>query len=189
VTANVASMARLRSSRTQRRAAMSANDVRKVIAAAGEIDPAAGLALRLAAIAGARRAELAALRWVDVSDGMLVIDSAIEIVSRGDGRPTLRDASTKTANSRTLTLDPSTLAVVEQLRAEREPYGPWMFGVGEALVNLTGSGTGGRGRAVEPGSTAGGDYTICATGRRRPRWGPATTSAPSPSGWVTRTRR
>jgi len=83
VTANVASMARLRSSRTPRRAAMSADDVRKVIAAAGEIDPAAGLALRLAAIAGARRAELAALRWVDVSDGMLLVDSAIEIVSRG----------------------------------------------------------------------------------------------------------
>jgi integrase len=66
---------------------------------------------------------------------MLMIDSAIEIVSRGDGKPTLRDASTKTANSRTLTLDPSTLSVVEQLRAEREAFGPWMFGVGEAVVN------------------------------------------------------
>src|SRR5215203_1675010 len=103
---------------------MSVDDVRKVIAAAGEIDPAAGLALRLAAIGGARRAELAALRWVDVIDGMLTIDSAIEIVSRGDGKRTLRDASTKTANSRTLTFDPSTLSIVEQLRAEREPYGP-----------------------------------------------------------------
>jgi hypothetical protein len=49
----------------------------EVIAATSDIDAAAGLALRLAAVAGARRAELAALRWVDVSGGMPTIDSAI----------------------------------------------------------------------------------------------------------------
>jgi integrase len=58
--------------------------------------------LRLAAVAGARRAELVALQWSDVHDGMLTIDSSIEIVRRGDGRPELRDAATKTANRRTL---------------------------------------------------------------------------------------
>ncbi len=42
---------------------MTADDVRAVIAAADDLDPAAGLALRLAAIGGARRSELAALRW------------------------------------------------------------------------------------------------------------------------------
>jgi hypothetical protein len=41
---------------------MSIDAVRAAIAAAREIDPAPGLALRLAAVAGLRRAELAALR-------------------------------------------------------------------------------------------------------------------------------
>ena len=47
----------------------------------------------------------------------------------------LRDAATKTANERTLALDAATVALVEQLRAEREQFGPWMFGVGDELVN------------------------------------------------------
>ncbi len=114
---------------------MTEDDVRAAIAAATGFDPAAGLALRLAAIAGARRAELAALRWSDVHERELTIDSAIEVVSRGDGNPELRDAPTKTANVRTLVLDPVTLGLIDDLRREREPYGPWMFGVGPDLVN------------------------------------------------------
>jgi integrase len=106
-----------------------------VISASDAIDPASGLALRLAAIGGARRAELAALRWDDVHGSELTIDSAIEVVRRGDGKPELRDATTKTANVRTLTLDPATLDLVARVRMEREPYGPWMFGVGPELVN------------------------------------------------------
>lgn len=132
---NVAALARLRATRTQKREAMSADDVRAVIAAATAFDVAAGLALRLAAIAGARRAELAALRWDDVEGSELTIDSAIEVVERGDGKPQLRDAPTKTANTRTLTLDAATLDVIEDVRSEREPYGPWMFGLGPDPVN------------------------------------------------------
>ncbi len=60
VSTNVASRARLRSSRTQQRSVMSVDEVQAVIAAAATIDPAAALAVRLAAVAGARRAELAA---------------------------------------------------------------------------------------------------------------------------------
>jgi integrase len=135
VTSNVAALARLRSTRSQKRDAMSADEVRTVIAAADAIDPASGLALRLAAIGGARRAELAALRWDDVHGTELTIDSAIEVVKRGDRKPELRDATTKTANVRTLTLDPATLDLIARVRAEREPYGPWMFGVGPDLVN------------------------------------------------------
>ena len=56
------------------------------------------------------------------------------MTKRGDGRPVPRDAATKTANERTLALDAATVAV-EQLRAEREQFGPWMFGVGDELVN------------------------------------------------------
>jgi len=83
VSSNVAALARLRTSRTQKRDAMTADDVRAVIAAATAFDPAAGLALRLGAIAGARRAELAALRWDDVHGGELTIDSAIEVLKSG----------------------------------------------------------------------------------------------------------
>ena len=87
VSTNVASMARLRSSKTQQRSVMSVDEVRAVMTAAATIDPAAALALRLAAVAGARRAELAALQWTDLRDRMLTIDSAIEIVSSGGGTP------------------------------------------------------------------------------------------------------
>jgi integrase len=132
---NVASSARLRSARTAVRDVLSVDDLRAVIAAATAIDDAAGLALRLAAVAGARRAELAALRWTDERDGMLTIDSAVEVLRDGDGGRELRDAPTKTANVRTLTLDPATVELIGRLRAEREVLGPWMFGVGDEPVS------------------------------------------------------
>ena len=113
---------------------MTLDDVRAVMAAAATIDPAAALMLRIAAVSGARRAELAALQWTDLRDGMLTIDSAIEIVRAGERHAELRDAATKTANTRSVTLDPDTVAAIEALRREREPYGPWMFGLGPELV-------------------------------------------------------
>ena len=67
--------------------------------------------------------------------GESTIDSAIEAVERGDGRPVLCDAVTKTAGTRTVTLDAATLEFVGRIRVEREPYGPWMFGIGTELVN------------------------------------------------------
>jgi integrase len=131
----MASLARLRTTKAPPRRAMTAADVRAVVVAAGTIDPAAELALRLAAVAGARRAELAALRWDDLRDAMLTIDSAVEVVRKGDRRPDLRDAATKTANVRTVSLDGDTVALIEALRGEREPYGPWMFGLGPDPVS------------------------------------------------------
>ena len=132
---NVASMARLRSTKTQRRTAMTLDEVRAVIAAATSIDPAAALMLRVAAVTGARRAELAALRWTDLSGDVLTIDSAIGFVTSGDGHREFTDAATKTSNVRTVTLDPDTVVAIEALRREREPYGPWMFGLGPELVS------------------------------------------------------
>ena len=41
---------------------------------------------------------------------------------------------TKTANRPWLALDDGTLAAIEALRAERERYGPWMFGRRPELV-------------------------------------------------------
>ena len=114
---------------------MTLDEVRAVIAAAESIDPAAALMLRVAAVSGARRAELAALQWTDLRDEMLTIDSAIEIAESGEGTRVFRDAATKTANTRTVTLDPDTVAAINALRHEREPYGPWMFGLGPELVS------------------------------------------------------
>jgi integrase len=132
---NAASMARLRASKTPRRNVMTLEEVRAVVNAAAEIDPAAALMLRVAAVSGARRAELAALQWTDLRDGMLTIDSAIEIVLSGDGIREFRDAATKTANTRMVTLDADTVTAIEALRLGREPYGPWMFGLGPELVS------------------------------------------------------
>jgi integrase len=118
---------------------MSAAEVRAVIDAAERFDPAAGVAFRLAAITGARRAELCALVWSDLDGDRLTIDSSIEIErngSRSDRQvPTLRDAATKTGNQRVVRLDEHTLEAVAALRGEREQYGPWMLHPGERPLN------------------------------------------------------
>jgi len=135
VSTNVASISRLRSTKVQQREVMTVDDVRAVMTAAASIDPAAELAFRIAAVAGARRAELASLRWTDERDGRLLVDSAVEVTKRGGGSPELRDAATKTANVRTVTLDADTVEMIGALRQAREPYGPWMFGLGPSLVS------------------------------------------------------
>jgi hypothetical protein len=97
VSQNVVAMAQRKTSKKQPRGVMSLDDVRSAIAAAAEFDPAAALALRIAAMTGARRAELAALRWTDVGeDGMLTIDSAIEVIRHPGAPRELNDASTPT---------------------------------------------------------------------------------------------
>lgn len=58
--------ARLRQPRRIARDSMTVEEVRAAIAAAATIYPAAALALRLAGVAGLRRAELAGLLWEDV---------------------------------------------------------------------------------------------------------------------------
>lgn len=135
VSSNVASLARLRSTKVQQRSVMSVDEVRAVMTAAASIDAAAELALRIVAVAGARRAELASLRWTDEHDGQLLVDSAIEITKRGGRAPELREAPTKTANVRTVTLDADTVELIANLRKAREPYGPWMFALGPEVVS------------------------------------------------------
>ncbi len=134
ISRNPASLAELSSRKVKPRGVMSAADVRAVVLAGDAIGAGVGLMLRIAAVTGARRAELAALRWADVVDGVLTIDSAIEI-DRRKGKVALADAPTKTANRRRLTLDAATLAVVEHERAEREEFGPWMFTIGDVPPN------------------------------------------------------
>ena len=136
---NPVGTARLTQAKRIPRTSMSADEVRRVLTAAASFDPAAALALRIAAVAGARRAELAALRWSDLVGDRLTIDSAIETErhgSRGDPMaPTLTDAPTKTANRRVVVLDAATVQAIEALRLERQPLGPWMLSDGPDPVN------------------------------------------------------
>ena len=139
VSTNVVALATLGRRKTKPRGALSVDDVRAVIAAASARDAAGGLALRLAAMTGARRAELCALRWSDRDGDRLTIDSSIEIVRRGsvaDKRtPTLLDSATKTANRRVVRLDERTVRAFEARQAERERWGPWVLQAGERPLN------------------------------------------------------
>jgi integrase len=123
---NVASRARLRQPRRAPRGSLTVEDVRSVIAAARDIDPAASVALRLAAVTGARRAELAALKWDDLDDDGLTIDSSVT-QRRGTGDSAYIDEPTKTANRRTVHLDAGTVAEIRSLQDERQAISPYMF--------------------------------------------------------------
>ena len=128
IATNPAGAARLRQPKRAPRDGMSIESVRAAIAAAREIDPAAGVALRLAAVAGLRRAELAALQWGDLEGDRLTVDKAVELVQTSQRRqPELRLAPTKTANRRRIRLDPQTLVELGVLRAERESVSPFLF--------------------------------------------------------------
>ncbi len=139
VSNNVVAIATLGRRKTQPRAALSSTEVRDALVAAERIDTAVGLALRLAAVTGARRAELCALRWTDLVGDRLTVDSSIEIVRLGSvadkRKPTLVDAATKTANRRTVRLDPRTVAMFEGLRDERQRWGPWVLQIGDRPLN------------------------------------------------------
>jgi integrase len=110
---------------------MTQDDVQRVLDAATALDPMAAAVLRLAAVTGARRSELAALRWTDLVGSELVIDSSLTVVTQeveGERRTIVRDDPTKGGEVRQLALDPETVALLEALRDQREALGPWMFG-------------------------------------------------------------
>ena len=189
VASNPASQAVLRQPKVQPRDAMTADEVRAAIAAAHDLDPAAGVALRLAAVAGLRRAELAALQWTDLAGNQLTVDSSATIVRR-DGESWVDDVATKTGNRRTLTLDPATVDAIDELRVNRRgrsrrTSSPTRPGPPTPIA----SDGGGPEPGSDPGSTASGASTTCGTGPRRPRSPVGTTCAPSPAASATPTLR
>jgi integrase len=135
VQTNVVAVARLGKRKSQPRGTLSDDEVRAVLicasslVAAGKIEPQAAIALRLAAVTGARRSELAALRWEDFHSGRLVIDSSIAILRISDGlrKPTLRDDPTKTANRRTVSLDATSKEMLNSLKVGSGPQSPWIL--------------------------------------------------------------
>ncbi len=139
IVSNPAAVARLGKRKPSVRGSLSPDEVRRAIEAAASFDPAAAVALRLAAMTGARRSELAAPPWDDLDGDLLTVDSSMAIIRYGDRKaktePVLRDDPTKTGNWRTVTLDPATLSMLSSLRVEREPWGPWILAVGERPAN------------------------------------------------------
>ena len=119
--------------------AMRSDEVAAVLAAAAAISARAGLALRLAAVTGARRGELAGLRWDDVDGDVLTIARSITIIpaDKATDRPNreMFAGPTKTHATRRLTLDPTTLNLIRARRVECEAtcaglgvaLGPWML--------------------------------------------------------------
>jgi len=129
ITSNPAALCRVQSVKRAPRDVMSPDEVTRAIGAAMRVDPLAGLALRVAAVAGARRAELAALRWSDLKGSTLTIDSSVDVV-REDGGNRLVDSRTKTAERHTVTIDRETARLWRELQAEREEFGPYVFNLG-----------------------------------------------------------
>src|SRR3954451_2009645 len=80
ITSNPAALTRVPTMKRAPRDNMSAEEVIAVIKAGTEHDPMAGLALRVAAVAGARRAEIAALQWTDLDGSVLAVDSAVTVL-------------------------------------------------------------------------------------------------------------
>jgi integrase len=117
------------------RGVMSTEEVQRVLAAAGEVHELAPIALRLAAVTGARRSELAALRWSDLDGDVLTIDRAMTVVREvvdGEVATKLRDDPTKTADRRRVALDDDTAALLAAQRAVRETVTEWVFSDTEA---------------------------------------------------------
>ncbi len=128
---NPVAVARPQRAKKVPRGVMSVEEVGAALATAATVHSSVHLALRLAAVAGARRAELAALRWDSVVDGRVVIDHNITIdrTKLTDDPERLVYAPTKTGDRRAVSLDATTLELIEKLRAESES--PWMFGEDE----------------------------------------------------------
>lgn len=127
---NAAASANHRRPKVTPRGVMSGEEVRRVLAASTEVHEMAPIALRLAAITGARRSELAALRWTELDGSILTVDSALVAVREGKGETLtteLRDQPTKTGDRRRINLDPETLALIEPQQAKRQAITEWMF--------------------------------------------------------------
>ena len=134
ITSNPASLCRAPSVKRAPRDGMTPEEAIAVIRAASKIDPLAGLALRVAAVAGARRSEIAALRWADLRGSVLTVDSSVNVVRDGDSTM-LVDTRTKTAERHKVTLDRETVRVWKALRTEREEFGPYLFNLGDQPPN------------------------------------------------------
>lgn len=87
-----------------------------ILAAAAQEGPRAALALRLAAVTGARSAEVVALRWDDLSGDRLTIARQ----RHSQGRTAIIREQTKTGGSRTVVLDAGTIEAIHAWHREAD---------------------------------------------------------------------
>ena len=87
-------------------------EVAKLIKAAQSDDPVMAVAVALAFVTGARRGELAALRWsdIDLDTGTVRIERSLTQVGK------ITEKGTKTNRGRTVAIDARTLALLERHR-------------------------------------------------------------------------
>lgn len=128
---NPAAAADLTRPKRMDRGVLTDDEVFAVLDAAAELHDMAAIALRLAAVTGARRSELAALRWAAVEGAEIVFDRQI-IVDREHpdsdaGSPVLIEDATKTGARRRVTVDEETARLLEEARSGREEFAPWLF--------------------------------------------------------------
>jgi integrase len=91
--------------------------VARLLAAADEYDPDLAVYLRLAAVTGARRGDLCALKWsdVDLEDGEVLIARSLAL-----GTHEVVEKETKTYRSRRIALDPGTVKALQEQRTRAE---------------------------------------------------------------------
>jgi integrase len=117
----------LPSRRGGRKADLPKEDLLKILLAADEMDPALGLILRAATVSGARRSELAGLRWRDIDwdRNRIEFHQGVVILAnpkRREGDPKRRArkvivTDTKSHQSRPVTVDPDSMELLRLLRA------------------------------------------------------------------------
>jgi integrase len=96
-----------------------ATDVQRLLAAADSCDPTLATAVALAAITGARRGELCALRWSDVDWTRRTISIGRSLTMLGK---MASEGPTKTHQVRTLSLDAALGALLVKRRKDQESY-------------------------------------------------------------------
>jgi integrase len=106
---------------------MSGEEVGRILAATPEVAP---VALVIPASTGARRFELAALKWADLEGSTLKTDGLLLAVWEGCGETPMtevRDQPTKTRDRRRVALDPETLTPVATGQEHLASITQWMF--------------------------------------------------------------
>jgi integrase len=88
-----------------------AEGVLALIGAVEQHDPDMALLLRVAAVTGARRGEICALRWSDIDLGASTLVIARTVVGRHEND--LVERQTKTGNRRRISIDPGTVEALE----------------------------------------------------------------------------
>lgn len=102
----------------------SPEDMQKFMTYVDEHEPHYSLFYRMAAATGARRGELLGIQWADLDGNKLHIK---RVLVNGPEGPVVREG-TKTGKGRVVTLDPTTVKLLEAHKPSDSNLEPWLFG-------------------------------------------------------------